>query len=123
MTGSDDNNKDDNNNNNSSGKDNVNKLADLAAATNADDNESGSNQGVLRLQCRGKGITKKYTNYSLLMVARQAKRGGASQGSHLQRVRLLFSRKSEKHKAHSQGGQGGVCTWGCSLSLLNEHGH
>ena len=25
---------------------------------------------------RGKGITKKYTNYNLIMVARQARRGG-----------------------------------------------
>ncbi len=28
------------------------------------------------MPCRGKGIRKKYANYSLLMAARQAKRGG-----------------------------------------------
>jgi hypothetical protein len=60
-----------------SGEDNDNKPPDSAAATNADDNESGSNQGVQRSQRRGKGIAKKYADYSLLMAARQAKRGGA----------------------------------------------
>jgi hypothetical protein len=48
-----------------------------AAATNAPEgNKPDSNQGVQRSQCRGKGITKKYANYSLLMAARQARKGG-----------------------------------------------
>jgi hypothetical protein len=48
-----------------------------AAATNAPEgNEPDGNQGVRRSQHRGKGITKKYTNYSLLMAARRARRGG-----------------------------------------------
>jgi hypothetical protein len=33
-------------------------------------------QGVRRFRRRGKGVTKKYANYSLLMAARQARRGG-----------------------------------------------
>jgi hypothetical protein len=43
-----------------------------AAATDAPEgNEPDGNQGVQRLQRRGKGITsKKYANYSLLMAAR-----------------------------------------------------
>ncbi len=65
----------DNDDGNLSGNDVDNKPVDLAAATNADDNKSGSNQGVQRLQRKGKGITKKYAVYILLMVARQAKRG------------------------------------------------
>ncbi len=48
-----------------------------AAATDAPKgNEPDGNQGVQRLQRRGKGITKKNANYSLLMAARQARRGG-----------------------------------------------
>ncbi len=51
-----------------------------AAATNAPEgNKPDGNQGVRRLQCRGKGITKKYANYSLLMAARQARMGGQRQ--------------------------------------------
>jgi hypothetical protein len=80
----DDNNAESNNNNrsdnndddNSSGEDGNDKPADSAAATNMDNNKSGSNQEVGRLQCRGESVTKKYTNYSLLIAARQAKRGG-----------------------------------------------
>jgi hypothetical protein len=48
-----------------------------AAVTDAPEgNEPDGNQGVQRLQRRGKGITKKYADYSLLMAARQARRGG-----------------------------------------------
>jgi hypothetical protein len=46
-------------NNNLSGEDNDDEPADSEAATNADDNQSGSDQGVQRLKCRGKGLTKK----------------------------------------------------------------
>ncbi len=46
----------------------------LAAATDAPEgNKPDSDQGVRRLQRRGKGITKKYADYSLLMAARQAR--------------------------------------------------
>ncbi len=55
---------------------NNNKPSDLAATTDLDGNEPGKDQGVRRLRRRGKGVTKKYANYSLLMAARQAKRGG-----------------------------------------------
>ncbi len=51
-----------------------------AAATNAPEgNEPDGNQGVQRLQRRGKGFTKKYADYSLLMAARRARRGGQRQ--------------------------------------------
>ncbi len=62
--GSDDNDDD----NDSSDEDVDNKLA---AATNAlEGNEPDGDQGVQRLQRRGKGITTKYADYSLLMAAR-----------------------------------------------------
>ena len=66
----DDDNDDDDNGNNSSDEDNNNEPA---AATDADvpeDNESDGDQRVRRSQRRGKSITKKYANYSLLMAAR-----------------------------------------------------
>ena len=48
-----------------------------AAATDAQErNESDGDQGVQRLQRRGKGTSEKYANYSLLMAARRARRGG-----------------------------------------------
>jgi hypothetical protein len=48
-----------------------------AAATNAPEgNEPDGDQEVQRSRRRGKGITKKYADYSLLMAARQARRGG-----------------------------------------------
>jgi hypothetical protein len=72
-----DNGSDNDNGDNLLGNDSNNKPFDLVAATNAEDNKSGSDQGVQRSQCKGKGVTKKYTDYSLLMAARQAKRGGA----------------------------------------------
>jgi hypothetical protein len=84
-------NNDDRSNNNDDdnllGKDD-NEPVDLAAATNDNDNKSDSNRGVQRLQRRGKGVTKKYTNYSLLMAARQAKKGGAHRA--LIRDRCIF---------------------------------
>ncbi len=50
------------------------------AVTDAlDGSESDSDQGVRRLQRRGKGTSKKYANYSLLMAARRARRGGQRQ--------------------------------------------
>ncbi len=50
---------------------------DLAAATDAQEgNESDGNQGVRRTRRRGKGTSKKYADYSLLMAARRARRGG-----------------------------------------------
>jgi hypothetical protein len=65
---------DDNNEDDLPDEDDDNKPA---AATDAlEGNEPDGNQGVQRLQHRGKGITKKYTDYSLLMAARQARRGG-----------------------------------------------
>ncbi len=101
IAGSDDKNKDaeshnndgsndDNNDGNSLGKDNDNKTADLAAATNVDNNKSGSNQGMRRSQRRGKGVTKKYANYSLLMAARQVKRGGL-RWAHIRYGCIFFS--------------------------------
>jgi hypothetical protein len=46
-------------------------------ATNAPEgNKPDGAQEVQKLQRRGKGITKKYADYSLLMAARQARRGG-----------------------------------------------
>ena len=48
-----------------------------AAETNAQKgNKSDGDQGVRRLQRRGKGTSKKYADYSLLMASRQARRGG-----------------------------------------------
>jgi hypothetical protein len=48
-----------------------------AAATDApEENKPDGNQGVQRLGRRGKVITKKYADCSLLMAARQARRGG-----------------------------------------------
>ncbi len=45
--------------------------------TNAlDGSESDSHQGVQRSCRRGKGTSKKYADYSLLMAARRARRGG-----------------------------------------------
>jgi hypothetical protein len=42
-----------------------------AAATDAQEsNESDGDQGVRRSQRRGKGTSKKYADYSLLMTAR-----------------------------------------------------
>ncbi len=47
------------------------------AATDAlDGSGSDSDQGVRRSQRRGKGTSKKYADYSLLMAARRARRGG-----------------------------------------------
>jgi len=65
--------KDDEDDNDSSYEDNDNKPAET---TNGPEGyESDGNQGVQRSQCRGKGMTKKYANYSLLMATRQARRG------------------------------------------------
>ncbi len=50
---------------------------DLAAATDAQKgNKSDGDQGVRRSRRRGKGTSKKYADYSLLMAARRARRGG-----------------------------------------------
>jgi hypothetical protein len=50
---------------------------ELAAATDAQEgNESDGDQGVRRSRRRGKGTSKKYADYSLLMAARRARRGG-----------------------------------------------
>ena len=57
----------DNNNDDSSDKGNEDKLA---VTSKAEDNESGSDQGVGRSRRRGKGVTQKYADYSLLMAAR-----------------------------------------------------
>ena len=77
IVGSDDNNNNDTESNNEDGSDDNNKaesgndeLANLAAATDLDGDESDSNQGVQILQCRGKGIAKKYAAYSLMMAVR-----------------------------------------------------
>ncbi len=63
-------------NNNNNARSNDNKPSNLAAATDLDGNEPDKNQGVRRSRCREKGVTKKYSNYSLVMAARQARRGG-----------------------------------------------
>ena len=55
---------------------NNDELSDLAVATDLDGNEPDESQGVQRSWCRGKGVTKKYAYYSLLMAARRARRGG-----------------------------------------------
>ena len=60
---------------NNNAESNVDKLSDLAAAIDLDGNKPEKSQGVRRSRCRGKGVTKKYANYSLLMAARQARRG------------------------------------------------
>ena len=70
----DDEDNEDEDNDNSSDKDDDDMPA--AATDVLEGNESDGDQGVQRLQCRGKGTTKKYTNYSLLMAARQARREG-----------------------------------------------
>ncbi len=71
-TESDDNKSNDNNNTES----NDGIPSDLAATTDSDVIKPEKNQGVQRLRRRGKSVTKKYANYSLLMAARQARRGG-----------------------------------------------
>ena len=77
--GSDDDDNDnedrDDNNDNNHDNDNDNSLDkgdddEPTATSKAEDNESGSNQGVHGLRCRGKGVMQKYDNYSLLMAAR-----------------------------------------------------
>ena len=80
-----DNNYDDSNDNNDDNEDNEDNddiLLDEgdddepAATSKVEDNESGSVQGVRRSRHRGKGVIQKYSEYSLLMAARQEKRGG-----------------------------------------------
>ena len=61
--------------NDSSNKDDNNKPA--AETDVQEGNESDGDQGVQRLQCRGKGASKKYADYSLLMASR-----GTTSGSH-----------------------------------------
>ena len=73
-SGDDDNNDVNEETYNSLDDDNDNKPA--AATDVLEGNKSDGIQGVQRLQCRGKGITKKYVDYSLLMAARQTSRGG-----------------------------------------------
>ena len=70
----DDEDNEDEDNDNSSDKDDDDMPA--AATDVLEGNESDGDQGVQRLQCRGKGTTKKYADYSLLMAARQARREG-----------------------------------------------
>ena len=72
-TAGSDNDDNDNNNDDSSDKGDDNKPT---ATSEAEDNESGSNQGVHRSRCRDKGVMQKCANYSLLMAARREKRGG-----------------------------------------------
>ncbi len=79
--GSDNNNddtesKDKESNNGDNAESNKNELSDLAAATDLDGNKPDDNQGVRRSWRRGKDITKKYADYSLLMAARRARREG-----------------------------------------------
>jgi hypothetical protein len=73
-SGDDDDDNDDEDDDNLSDKDEDDKPA--AVTDVLEGNESDGNQKVQRLQCRGKGTTKKYANYSLLMAARRARRGG-----------------------------------------------
>jgi len=76
----DNNDDDDNNDSDDDGDDSSDEGDDNEQRANsnskAEDNESGSNQGVRRSRCRGKGVMQKYANYSLLKVARREKRGG-----------------------------------------------
>ena len=67
---------DDEDYNDSSDEDNNDKLA--AETDVQEGNESDSDQGVQRSQRRGKGTSKKYADYSLLMASRRARRGGQS---------------------------------------------
>jgi hypothetical protein len=68
---SDEDNEDDDD---SSDEDDDNEPAEATVAPEGD--ESDGDQGVQRSRRRGKGMTKKYADYSLLMAARQARRGG-----------------------------------------------
>jgi hypothetical protein len=79
----DDNDNEDVNDNNDNDNDNDNDNSldkgdddEPTATSKAENNESGSNQGVRRLRCRGKGVMQKYDNDSLLMAARREKRWG-----------------------------------------------
>jgi hypothetical protein len=57
--------------------DKENKDDELEAVTDAlDGSKSDSIQGVQRSRRRGKGTSKKYADYSLLMATRRARRGG-----------------------------------------------
>jgi hypothetical protein len=78
VTGSgDNNNEDDDDDEDDSDPSDEDKDNEPAAVTDAlEGNKSDGNQGVRRLRHRGKGTTKKYANYSLLMAARRARRGG-----------------------------------------------
>ncbi len=67
---------DDRSNDDDDAESNDEEPANSATSTDADDNKSDGNQRVQRLQRKGKGVTKKYADYSLLMAARQAKKGG-----------------------------------------------
>jgi hypothetical protein len=61
---------------NDNAESNNNKPSDMAVATDSDGNKPDKCQGVQRSRRRGKGVTKKYTNYRLLIAARQVRRRG-----------------------------------------------
>ena len=77
--GSGSNDNSESNGNDSWDRDNDDVPTNPTTAPNVEEDKSGSNQGVRRLQCKDKGVTKKYTLYSLLMAARQEKYGGPRQ--------------------------------------------
>ena len=58
--------------------DNKDALGDPATVSDADKDkpQEDSNQGVQRLQRKGRGATKKYVDYNLLMAAKRERRGG-----------------------------------------------
>jgi hypothetical protein len=88
----------------------------VAAATDArEGNESGGDQGVRRSRRRGKGTNKKYADYSLLMAARQARRGGQRRA--LLRDGCVFFSSDDLSDAKPI-----PRTRGRSRTLLNERG-
>jgi hypothetical protein len=66
--------EDDEDDDDSLDKDDDNEPAE--ATDGPEGNKSDGDQGVQRSRRRGKGMTKKYADYSLLMAARRARRGG-----------------------------------------------
>jgi hypothetical protein len=105
-----DNNNTESNDDKSNGNDNVesnaNKPSNLAAATDLNDSKPNKNQGVQRLQRKGKGVTKKCANYSLLMAARQARRGGPHRA--LIHKGCVFSQRTQDYPQQlPRGDQGG----------------
>ena len=76
-----------------------------AAATDAQEgNKSDSDQGVQRLQRRRKGTSKKHADYSMLMAARRARRGGQRRALICNGCVFFSSDKISEMQSNSQGG-------------------